>query len=421
MVEGRYPPRDRIWLGANSVQLVTPNASVDLEQLRKRIDELSQKEPLLRWFRTPGRVPDRYRQAGDAAAASALAERLVQAWPSSDGPGTTLESATAAVLNADDGTPAPAIFAGHGSVGQLFPHVLGDGISALSHLRRLGVGFESPSPAPFPLSGQDRPLAAALRRRYLSHGWASALKQLRADLSVPRPAPPGAPEGAASAPGAKPAIKPSIQIVIRSMDADRVQALKQWRRTHTGAGLPAIQIAGIRRGLADAGLLTPQTGMFVVFDLRPFLKSNHSHGNFISVPYLVPDNPTDPVSVAASLSSTMDSGLPLIVLARGAARATLRRSSGPSPVRPSSQRTVSFSHMVVGRLLDPPLFTPADGPMLMVSATRPVDEGNLSFMICEHGRTATVTAVFCSPFTAREPVEQILDHWVTDPLALLPA
>lgn len=412
----RFAPRDRLWLGVNSIQLVTSAEPVDPAVLRERMTALAEQEPTLRYFSTvdPAR-PDRYQDSGTPAeAAAVLAARgdgLVRPWPQDDP-----ERLIADLLQADDGRPEPVVFAGalpggQPVLGHRFPHVLGDGLSAIAHLRRLVHGPDPASrAAPWPVAGLPKPLDTALRERYRGD-----LRRLLTELRAPRPTPAGPPT-AATGQGHR------VEVVVRHLGPAGTGALKEWRKAHqSGVSMMTMVAAAVRRGLADTGLLPAQEGMFVAFDLRTFLpRGGNAAGNFISVTWLAPADPLSPRSVEEAISATASSGRPLLGLAVGAAKEGLRRST-PLPGLPAAaaRRDVAFSHMRVGKQLPPALLAAGDAPAMVIACAAPTSAGGISFTLAEIGEHLTVTAVFCSPHTPREPVVQVLDRLAAAPADLL--
>jgi hypothetical protein len=417
----RFAPRDRIWLGVNSIQLATTADPVDVAGLRARVAALAEQEPSLRYFSTvdPAR-PDLYRHSSTPAqAAAVLAERgdgLVRPWPAAD-----VETAVAELLQSDDGLPVPVLYAGRlpggqGLVGHRFPHVLGDGLTAMAHLRRLVHGPDPASrAAPWPVAGVDKPLDAALRERYRGD-----LRRLLTELRAPRPSPSGPALTGSGPDGAGPDHR--VEVVVRHLGPAGTSALKEWRKAHqSGVSMMTMVAAAVRRGLADTGLLPAEEGMFVAFDLRTFLpRGSSAGGNFISVTWLAPADPLSPRSVEEAISATSSSGRPLLGLAVGAAKEGLRRST-PVPVMPapSARRDVAFSHMRVGKQLPPALLAAGDDPVMVVAGAVPSSVGGISVTIAEIGEHVTLTAVFCSPHTPRDPVVQVLDRFAAGPADLL--
>ncbi|MFI7587858.1 hypothetical protein ACIB24_12360 [Spongisporangium articulatum] len=424
--DGRYDARDRLWLGVNSVQLISLAEPLDLDGLRARVRALAEQDPGLAYFRRPGAAADRYRQAADGpTAASVLPE--VRVLDAGSGPGTPLEAAMSAVMTADEGTPVAEVFAFDDLVGHKFPHVFGDGLSAATHLRRLGTGPEPGSALPFPIPGLTHPVERAMRSRYLASGALKAPGLVRRDLDLERFAPPAeatGPDDVAWNPAAGTgdrAAENTVQVVIRQLDPEGGAALKAWRKQHgAGASAASVQLAAIRRGLADAGVIPAEDGMFVVYDLRHTLHPAPVGGNFISVPYLKPTSSLDPVAINTAMKAANASGLPLVQLARGTAKAALSRNHDlPRMRQPANRRDVSFSHMRVEGMLPTSVVGRPDGTAQIVAAAMPPNVGSLSFQIVEHGPYVTVTAVFCSPFTPREGVEEALTRFAKDPVALL--
>ncbi|MFI7588350.1 hypothetical protein ACIB24_14875 [Spongisporangium articulatum] len=421
--EARFAARDRLWLGVNSIQLVTPAQPIDLDGMRERIRRLAEQEPRLRYFCRPGGAPDRYRQALDARAALALGHDIVRPLPVGTGPGTPLEASVSHALTHDDGESRAIVYVGDGIVGHRLPHALGDGLGASTHLRRLSTGPDPDSTmAPFPLPSAVRPLPMALAGRYLDDGLMATPRRLLADLRMPRPVPPTGPTGPAD-PAWNPAgaqVRNDVHVVIRTVGAQALAALRAWRNQRaSGASTTSVQVAAIRRGLADVGLIPADDGMFMAFDLRGTLPQG-ADGNFVSVPYLEPDDPLDPVAISAATRAASASGLPLVQFTRGAVKVSLsRRTPVPAMLRPANRRTVAFSHLRIDRILPAEVTRRPDGVSMVVAAAMPPEVSAMSFMLLEHGGELTVTAVFCSPFTRREPVEQVLDRFSGDPIGLL--
>jgi hypothetical protein len=426
--ERTFAPRDRVWLGVNNIQFTSLPENLDADAVTARVAALAEAEPGLRYFtRTvPGR-PGRYIDATTPEQARQAAVGLVQTLPGTDL--NALADAAAALLDSDDGTPVPAVFAGQGIVGHRFPHVFGDGLSAITHLRRLAAGPEpTSSKHPWPIPGVERPLAASLKERYLPDGKAprhllDGAKLLLSDLRMERPAsdaapavhPDGGPDGAGPA-GAQ-----RVTIVFKHLDGAVTGQLKAWRKANApGVSTMSILAAAIRRGLAEQHLVPAEQGMFMAYDLRTYLpRGSATGGNFISVTYLAPGDPLSPVSVNAAVREANQSRRPLLGLAAGAARLA-GRAGRIQPMRaPATTRDVAFSHMRLGALLPPDLVAAPGAPAVIFAASTPPTVGGVAFTLGEIADQTSVTAVFCSPFTPKARVQAVLDELAEDPVRLL--
>ncbi len=420
--ELRFAPRDRVWLGVNNIQLITTAEPLDLAAMTARMQALAEAEPGLRFFtRTSGRYPDRYRDAATPGQAMAACDGLVRPLgPAAAGQDVdqldldAAADAAGALLDADDGRPVPAVFAGHGMVGQRFPHVFGDGLSAISHLRRLAIGPEPASTAaPFPIHGLPHPLTTALRERYRATP-RRVLDELRADRPAPR----------TSAPPVVSTTANSVQVLFRLVDTEAMNELKAYRKAHLpGVSTMAMVTAALRRGLAREHLIPADDGMFVVFDLRSYLpRGGHTGGNFISASYLRPADPLSAASINDELKAAQGSGRPLLGLTVGSARLAARRHTPvPASRRPATGRDVAFSHMRVSRVLPAAILAAPGAKPAVLAAATPGSVGSISYTLVETGAQLSVTAVFCAPFTPRDRMAAVLDDLQRSPAELLAA